>query len=64
MKPYYYIYSPTKEAPTRRHLTEESAIIEAERLATNNPGINFEILKCIAISCVRKPVNTFFLDED
>ena len=64
MKPYYYVYRYQKQAPKVRHASLAEAQDEAERLAAENPGISFEILKAIAISAVVKPTSTFWMDGE
>lgn len=58
MKPYYYAY---REAPRNRHSTLREATQEAERLAKENPGSTFEILKCLGFSRTTE-ANTFWVD--
>jgi hypothetical protein len=63
MKPYYYVYR-FNNAPIVRHASLAKAQAEAERLAAKNPGVDFEILKAIAISRVKKPSATFWMDGE
>lgn len=65
MKPYYYVYKVGGDAPAYKHDTLESAHNEAERLAAGNNGKSFEILKCVGISSVPKPIaTTFWMDGE
>jgi hypothetical protein len=65
MKPYYYVYRVGYDAPTYKHKTLELAQCEAERLAGKHPGNSFEILKCVGVSSVSRPVaSTFWLDGE
>mgnify|MGYP000353797613 CR=1 FL=1 len=64
MKAYYYVFNSLRGSPTCKHPTRELAALEAERLAAKHPGEAFEILQCLGISQVVKPVSTFWLDED
>jgi len=43
MKKFWYVKGPGE--PSFRHSTEEDAVREAERLAFNNPGVNFFVLE-------------------
>ena len=47
---FWYVFNPTGGPPRVRHNSEESARLEAERLAENNPGEVFQVLKYVA-SC-------------
>lgn len=67
MTPYYYVnrIGPGGNAPSFRHPTLAKAQAEAERLAGLNPGVAFEILKCVAVSQIVKPsCTTFFTADD
>jgi hypothetical protein len=61
MKSYYYVY---RYAPVIRYASLAEAQIEAECLAEKYPGVDFEILKAIAISRVKKPSATFWMDGE
>lgn len=63
MKPYYYVYR-FGGSPIVRHTTLAEAQAEAERLAEKHPDVAFEILKAIAISRVKKPSATFWMDGE
>lgn len=67
MKPYYYVYRVGNDLYEARYFearytTLKEATIAAESLANQHKGKTFEILKCVAISRVAKPVITFFMD--
>lgn len=64
MKHYYYVYRYGNKAPKVKHPTLELAVKEAERLASENIGESFEILKAVAISRVQAPARTVFLKDD
>lgn len=64
MKPYYYVYRYQNQAPKVRHPTLQAAQAEAERLAGENPGITYEILKVVGISKVHAPGTTFWMDGE
>lgn len=67
MSPYYYVnrIGPGATVPMFRHPSLAKAQAEAERLAGLNPGVAFEILKCVGISQVVKPsCTTFFMDDE
>ena len=63
-KPYFYVYRHNTEFPRVRHATFAEAKVEAERLATANPGAYFEILKAIAYSVVQSPATTVYFQQD
>lgn len=62
MKPFFMVYGMGQGAPTARHDSFSRAKAEAERLARNNPGIEFYVLA--TVGCARKtdveftPLNT------
>lgn len=63
MKPYYYVFSPQRHAPSRKHDTLEDAVKEAQRLCEMHPNQTFEVLQCVAITSAPKPqVSTFYMD--
>lgn len=45
--PFWLVWNPEGNAPTKRHLTEQSAINEAERLARQCRGKRFTVLRSI-----------------
>jgi len=66
MKHFYMIWksSPGGNAPSKVHETLESAKIESERLAENNPGNVFVVLKAISACQTAKPSVTWLELED
>jgi hypothetical protein len=63
MKPHYYVFRPGYGAPKQKHETFRDAVKESVRLANENPGAAFEVLKCEAITQVPKSAAlTFYLD--
>ena len=56
---FWMVYSPTGGAPTRSHYSRDDAQREAERLARNNPGRAFFVLKSVGGACceVSEPVS-------
>lgn len=69
MSPYFYVNrvalcDTCTTTPSFRHTTLKSARTEAERLANKHPGVEFEILKCIAVSQVKAPACTVFMDGE
>lgn len=44
---FWLVWNPERTAPVHRHNTEYSAIKEAERLARNNRGQRFIVLRSI-----------------
>ena len=48
MNTFWMIYGQGCGRPTYQHMSFESAVAEAKRLARANPDINFVILKAIA----------------
>ena len=46
--PFWFVLNPDGRAPRYRHTSEKSARDEAERLARNNPGVTFIVLKAVA----------------
>lgn len=51
---YYYVLNPQGSVPRYRHETEDSARIEAARLAGMAPGAEFQVLAVIA-TCTSPP---------
>lgn len=45
---FWMVYGADQRAPTVRHTSEAVAIAEAQRLARNNPGIEFFVLESVA----------------
>lgn len=60
--PYWMVLNPAGYAPRVRHLTEESARIEAERLARANVGHRFIVLKAVAQCRVRPQPEVIWSD--
>lgn len=54
-QPFYMIWCEGRSAPTAKHMSEDSAGNEAERLAKANPGKTFHVLKSFA-SCTKHDV--------
>lgn len=50
----YMIWCRKGRAPRKKHLTEESAVTEAQRLAVLHPGKKFYVLKALAKYQVEK----------
>lgn len=42
---FYLVWCPEKGSPTHQHGTYEDALNEAQRLARNNPGSKFYVLR-------------------
>lgn len=63
MNPYYYVYKYSGNAPRIRHSTLQEATREAERLAKEEPGAYFEILKCLGFSRTSE-ASTFWVDGE
>jgi hypothetical protein len=47
---FWMVYGMNQGAPTARHGSEEIAKQEAQRLARNNPGTAFYVLKAIGVA--------------
>ena len=45
---FWLVWNPNGRSPTFRHHSRQSATTEAERLANQNPGLNFFILEAVA----------------
>lgn len=45
---FWMVYGLHQNSPVRRHKTEQSALIEAKRLARQSPEVDFFVLKAIA----------------
>lgn len=70
MDAYWYVFNPhNSKCPRYKHITEQSAIIEAKRLAQENKGQRFEVLKFLGCAFVEptpdcfKPVTNHFPEE-
>lgn len=48
---------PFGRVPTHKHSTQEAAKQEAERLATQNPGTRFWVMKAQGFMRVARPTN-------
>ncbi len=54
---FYMIHGDSGGAPTKRHATRGLALAEAERLAVNNPGRRFFVLRAeCAVETATAPV--------
>lgn len=58
---FYVVWNPQHGSPKYRHTTAGQAVLEAERLASVNPGSEFFVLKAVARS-ISRTVNTERLD--
>lgn len=45
MQPFWVVWSPQSGPPTVTHASPQEARREAERLANNNPGRSFHVLR-------------------
>lgn len=61
--PFWMVWNPHGQAPTFRHHTAKSAMTEAERLATANPGQRFHVLEAKSV-CVSTSVRWVAVDPD
>ncbi len=59
---YWMVWNPAGCSPRVRHLTEESARVEAERLARANVGHCFIVLKAVAQCRVRPQPEVIWSD--
>lgn len=46
-EPFWMVWNPENRAPRFKHETGQAALIEAERLAKENPGQEFVVLQAI-----------------
>ena len=58
---FWIVWCENGGPPTIRHNTEQSARVEAERLARNVPGRRFVVLRTIA-ACEKIDVDWFYDD--
>lgn len=49
--PFWFVWNPDGRNPQARHMSEQSAVNEAERLARLNPGETFVVLESV---CARR----------
>ena len=65
LEEFYYVYNPNAGKPSYRHPTQESAIAEARRLATESMDEKqqFIVLKAEYICSYTLPVKTEKLDN-
>lgn len=47
--------APGYKAPTFKHPSRYAAEVEAKRLATLNPGVNYYVLGSLSLTSARKP---------
>ncbi len=57
--PFWFVWNPDGRSPTFRHLSEDNAVTEAERLARLNPGETFVVLESV---CARRVDSMLRLD--
>ncbi len=50
---FYFVWSPQRSAPRKRHDTKEAAITEAERLAVLNPDCSYNVYSARRIATRR-----------
>lgn len=56
---FFLVWNPARNVPTVRHPTREAATFEAERLARQQPGDQFFVLRACTVSCIpQTPVAT------
>jgi hypothetical protein len=64
MKKYYMVHNPGNQYPTKQHVAKESAVIEANRLASTHVGKVFVVLEAIEAYQVENPAPTKLCMED
>lgn len=62
-RPLWFVWDRQSGAPTREHESERSALEEAKRLATLNPGRRFHVLVAVAVAERMEPVTVTRLAE-
>lgn len=60
---FYMVLSDMSDFTRYRHDTFKKAKIESERLARENPGTKFFVLKCVGYSMKNDPVDWVEVDE-
>lgn len=60
---FWLVWNPMGGNPAYRHLGSASATVEAERLASLNPGQEFYVLHAISVSRRPKLVETLILGD-
>jgi len=63
MEIFFLVWEPQNGYTKHRHVSQLSATNEAERLAVENPGKEFFVLKALTQSTTKKPVETIELDD-
>lgn len=60
---FWMVYGDRQGAPTVKHWTRREAESEAERLATENPGIDFVVLRAVTGYRRNEPVTRLRFDR-
>lgn len=61
---FWMVYGKDQRAPTVRHMTRWQAQQEAQRLAKNNPGIEFYVLAAVDGFVTHEPVERIKIIEE
>jgi len=62
---FWLVWNPEGREPQRRHGDYATALAEAKRLATSNPGKRFYVVRPVAVALRAEPVQvTVFCDPD
>ena len=56
MEKFWMVWNVDGRVPTMKHASQQSARLEAERLAKRNPGQQFAVLEAIGVCETTKPV--------
>ena len=51
---FWFVWSPSRRAPRKRHATAAAALEEATRLAALHPGLRFHVYKAYCVGRVLK----------
>lgn len=52
---FWMVWAPAGRAPTYKHHSKESAVLEAQRLAKLNPNSDFYVLKAVGGAVAESP---------
>lgn len=63
METFWMVWNPENRLPRVKHCHERLAVVEAERLARENVGQSFFVLKAESVSRVEPPTITRKLEE-